>query len=139
MTSDLYKFSLGGQVIDYKVKYFGKLLDFIRELLYNTRIKQLNNEQTMPKPKLLDVKIVTEDDGGYLVQPVWADVDRPISGGYCCGKNRSLAERLYRAMKAGPVFSETTLKTDCNGKTYISANLVIRMRCANADLNRIGY
>lgn len=93
----------------------------------------------MSKPKLLDVNIVTEDDGGLLVQPVWADVDRPISGGYCCGLSSVLAERLKRAMIDGPVFSETTLKTDCNGKTYISANLVIRMRCANADLNRIGY
>lgn len=93
----------------------------------------------MSTPTIKDVLIENENDR-FLVVPIWNDVtDRPFTGGYSCGENRSIAERLKRAMLAGAAFDNVSIETDINGKTYISADLQLRMRCANADLARMGY
>ena len=93
----------------------------------------------MLKPTLKEVNIITENDGTLLVQPVWADVDRPNTGGYSCGLSSVLAKRLQRAMIDGVVFDDVEVIIDVNGKSFVSAGLNIRMRCANADLNKMGY
>ena len=92
-----------------------------------------------PVARLLRVDIVDDGTDRYVVTPVWADVDRPISGGYSCGDNRTLAYRLQLAIEDGAVFDEVEVNTDINGNTYVSTYLNIRMRCANADLKSIGY
>ena len=93
----------------------------------------------MSIPKIVSVKIENEN-GRHLVVPVWDTVvDRPSSGGYSCGENRSIATRLKKAMLAGDAFNNVSIETDINGKTYISADLTLRMRCANADLAAMGH
>jgi len=92
-----------------------------------------------PSARLLKVDIVGDGTDRYVVTPVWADVDRPVCGSYSCGNNRTLAYRLQLAIEEGAVFDDVEIKTDVNGKTYVSTYLTIRMRCANADLKAIGY
>jgi hypothetical protein len=97
----------------------------------------------MPKsiplqPKLTEVKIVTED-GRYVVEPHFGGLARPCTCRYSCGTNKQLAERLSDAIVDGAVVTNITYKKDCNGDSYASFTFDIRMRCANADLKRLGY
>lgn len=86
------------------------------------------------------VKIKEEGKGRYVVVPEWEGVDRPITASYSCGFSKALAERLQMAMVNDAVWAEPPhIKTDTFDKTFVSASLNIRMRCANADLKRIGY
>ena len=93
----------------------------------------------MSNPTVTEVLIETVN-GRHLVIPLFdAKVDRPFTGGYSCGENRSIAERLKKAMLAGDAGDNISVETDINGKTYVSADLTLRMRCANADLTAMGH
>lgn len=52
---------------------------------------------------------------------------------------RGLAERLRSAILAGKVFGPATIRTDVNGKTYVSADAFVLGRRMNADLRRLGF
>lgn len=91
------------------------------------------------KAVLLTVEIEKTIDGRYIVIPVWADVDRPKSSSYSCNTDHKLAERLAAAILAGVVLEEPSVQTDIHQQTYVSHGFAIRMRCANADLKRLGY
>ena len=92
------------------------------------------------KPVLQSVEVVKEADGYFRVKPFWANVDRPYVGGYSVGKNDKLGQRLKTAIMSGKIwYKEPELLTDCNGKTYVNANLNIHMRSANADLQKFGF
>jgi len=82
---------------------------------------------------------IEKEDGMYVVTPVWNNVDRPSASRYSCGKNKQLAERLALAWKDGVAYSNATIKTDCDGDTYVNACNEIYMRHANSDLSRLGY
>lgn len=90
------------------------------------------------RPKLTEVKICV-DDGRYIVKPYFHGFDRPNTAGYSCGTNRKLAERLSDAIADGAVVTNAEIKHDVDGNTYVSFDFDIRMRCANADLKRLGY
>ncbi len=75
----------------------------------------------------------------WEVTPIWKDVDRPDTISYSCGSNKKLAERLANAFFDGGCYKDPEITKDCNGKTYVSYQFLIRMRCANADLKRLGY
>jgi hypothetical protein len=71
-----------------------------------------------------------------------AGVDRPHSYGMgfaATAKGRKLASRFAAAVEAGAAMSGETIKTDVNGKTYVSANCAVLGRMANADLARLGF
>ncbi len=87
---------------------------------------------------IIDARI-TEEDGSFVVTPVWSGVDRPDSASWSTGKNRALAGRLAQAMKAGVVFENPSIMTDVNGKTFVSALSLVRGRALNADLRRLGF
>lgn len=90
------------------------------------------------RPKLTEVKIQCKD-GKYIVKPYFHGFDRPNTSSYSCGTNRRLAERLSDAIVDGAVVTNAEHKRDVNGKSYVTFDFDIRMRCANADLKKLGY
>ena len=90
-------------------------------------------------PKLSEVRIDKSTDGMYMVIPVYNGFDRPVTSSYSCGKNKQLADRLRNAILGGVVCTNPTVEHDVTGKSYVSYSFGIRMRCANADLRRLGY
>ena len=89
-------------------------------------------------PKLTDVRI-DKEDGRYVVVPVFGGLDRPDTRGYSCGTKRDLAVRLQTAILEGAVCTNIEYKKDVDGNGYASYDFDIRMRCANADLRKLGY
>jgi hypothetical protein len=91
---------------------------------------------TVPAVVRVDIK---QDSSGIVVWPFWSgDVDRPEGVGYAVS-NMHLAERMKTAMLAGAVFYDAEVRTDVNGKTYVSSRSRVLGRQANADLRRLGY
>ena len=78
--------------------------------------------------KEYDVKIVS-------VSP---EVDRPHTYGIRTSKPR-LRDRLIRAINAGVITENPSLKTDVDGKTYVCFSSAVMGRYLNADLKRLGY
>ena len=97
------------------------------------------------KPELerVDIKEVDSFIKGETrlnVQPVWKNVDRPMSSSYGFSlKHRKLAERFKKAFEAGAIYVGLKLCKDIEGKTFASYNLIILMRRCSAELNRLGY
>lgn len=54
-------------------------------------------------------------------------------------KQEALASRLARAVRDGAVLTNPVVKTDVNGKTYVSCDSQVLGRRMNADLKRLGY
>jgi hypothetical protein len=72
-----------------------------------------------------------------------AGLDREFIGGWSVGpmsaKATNLAARLQAAVLAGAVYSQAEIRSDINGRTYISAFCNISGRRLNADLKRLGF
>lgn len=79
-----------------------------------------------------------EDLGGFRVVVTWPGVDRPTTQGWVLG-NAKTAQRLAAAINAGAVYSDPEIRTDMDGKTYVSASYQILGRTASADLKRLGF
>lgn len=90
-----------------------------------------------PTPRLVDVR-VTADPDGWVVGPIWADVDRPHTGGILVrtAKDR---DRLTAAYRAGVVHPDPVVRTDVNGQTYVCSRSTIGGRHLRADLARLGF
>lgn len=88
---------------------------------------------------IVRVDLETSSDGSVIVWPVWSNVDRPIGHGMSFGKNKALAARYIAAVMAGKVFSNASIGTDVNGKTYAVAKCNVMGRYLNADLKRLGF
>jgi hypothetical protein len=85
--------------------------------------------------------VVTTEYGGFTVLTRWAadaQLDRTDGIGFAA-PNARVAARLVRAINAGAVFTDTQIKTDTNGHTYVSAQSLVMGRTLNADLTRLGY
>lgn len=54
-------------------------------------------------------------------------------------KDQALAKRLCKAIEAGAVVKNVRVAKDNQGAEYLASDFCIRMRCANADLKRLGY
>lgn len=93
----------------------------------------------MATPRIIDVRIEPDkDEPGYsTVGPVWADVDRPYTGGWMV--RNAYVPRFVRALKAGVVEINPTVRTDVNGNTFVSAQSTVSAKRMNADLRRLGY
>lgn len=92
-------------------------------------------------PVLADVLVEFEDSEyftGWNVAPIWANVDRPNVGGWGL-RDEKLARRLERAIRAGAAFTDTTVKVDVDGNTYVCATHAVMAKYANADLKRLGF
>jgi len=88
--------------------------------------------------ELNGVEVKIDDDGDVTVRPIFSNVDRNDRR-YSCGKNQQLANRLCQAIKDGKIITNAVIETDIYEKTYVSYDFNIRMRCANADLRKLGY
>lgn len=71
-----------------------------------------------------------------VVEPA---VDRPVTKGWELPEKSPLVARLVRAIEAGAVLPHPEVKTDMNGKTFVSTGVNVRGRCLNADLKRLGF
>ncbi len=95
----------------------------------------------MIQPRVHDVRI-THDEEGFHVRPLWSApnqvLDRPEGTGYLLTQ-RSVAFRLKQAMLDQMVFVDPSIKTDVDGRTYVSASSRVMGRMVNADLLRLGY
>lgn len=111
-------------------------------------IKQCQDRMDRSKPAaacvLLDVVTEPWDDGTgvqpglFSVHPVWADVDRPDSGGWVV-RGRPIARRLEAAIRAGAAVVPTGITTDRAGKTYVQTTSRVMAKYMNADLRKLGY
>ena len=79
------------------------------------------------------------DADDLCVDAVWADVERPDTGGICVGRNPQLAGRLAAAMLAGVAFTDARYAVTTCGVSYVAADSTISGRHLNADLKRLGY
>ena len=84
------------------------------------------------------VKIEEDEDCGYVVWPVWANVDISSNSGFSVGTLK-LANRLKRAFEAGAVYENASIAKNIYGETYCNFEMTILMRIANAELNRLGF
>jgi hypothetical protein len=100
-------------------------------------------------PRMVDVKVERDErlnaemgpgSDFWYVHPIWADVDRPDTGGWAV-KGERMARRLERAVRAGVAFGPgpVEVKTDVNGKTYVNAPHRVMSKYMNADLRRLGF
>lgn len=94
--------------------------------------------EAYPAPDAPETVNITPRDGGWMVEPVWAGVDRPVVGGWLL-RERKLADRLAAAVLAGVVYPQRTVRVDTGGKTYVQANSKVMGKYANADLIRLGF
>jgi len=100
-------------------------------------------------PRLADVRVERDADPPaarclpqhtdlWFVHPVWADVDRPDTGGWLV-RGEKLARRLERAVRAGKALGPATIAVDVNGNTYVQADHLVMSKYMNADLRRLGF
>ncbi len=82
---------------------------------------------------------------GIIVDVVWSapvPLDRPNVGGWLFdAKQRSLAERLVRAINDGAVYHNARVVRDINGKSYIHAEQTqfFHKRHMEKSLRAVGY
>jgi hypothetical protein len=87
-------------------------------------------------PKLEQVRI-TPFDGTFVVEPIWADVDRPHTRGFST-TSLSYAQRLKAAFVSGKAYRNAVQMKDANGKTFIDFDCVVYMRHLPSELKRLG-
>ena len=88
---------------------------------------------------MFDVRVTT-DVGGIHVAVTTKVTDRDDVYAWAIpSKHDALASRLARAVRDGAALTNPVVKTDVNGKTYISVDSQILGRRMNADLKRLGY
>lgn len=84
----------------------------------------------------------------WLVRVVWSGpepIDRPEVGGWAFDgsspRQRSLAERLVRAVNGGAVYAEPKLVRDVNNHTYVRARETqfFHKRHLDKSLKAVGY
>lgn len=97
----------------------------------------------MLKPTAI-IKQTTDYEGKPTINVsiVWsgATLDRPTSGGFGLKPTHlALAKRLAKAIDAGVVYLNPTVRTDVNGQTYVSSSCCVLGRTLNADLKRLGF
>lgn len=81
---------------------------------------------------------VGDDEGFFVVGPVFDGVDRPYTHGWQVKEKN--VKRLTAALEGEAAkVAEHKVLTDVNGKTYVSFDIPVRARTLNADLKRLGY
>jgi len=86
--------------------------------------------------------MIESTENGTVVSIVFLDagVDRTVSIGVIVDpKKPNLIIRLTKAIEAGVAFTDTQIKKNIYGKTYVAGNLQVIGRRLNADLKRLGY
>lgn len=83
--------------------------------------------------------ILIEDrkDGYVMFCPLWADVDRPHTGG--TEIKASLVPRMLAAYFAGKALSNPEVRTDVHGNTYVNAYHNVLGKYASANLKALGF
>jgi hypothetical protein len=88
---------------------------------------------------MFDVTVTTDVDGIHVKVTTPVAVREDVYAWALPSKDGALASRLARAVQAGVVLTNPVVKTDVNGKTYVSAESQVMGRHMNADLKRLGY
>lgn len=84
--------------------------------------------------------VVTQTEIGVYPYAEGIPLDRRRMIGFVMSfRKRKLAERLKLAIEAGVVFTDLSVATDVNGRTYLACNRTVQARTANADLKRLGF
>ena len=102
----------------------------------NAMLKKIGQRPVLDRVDLL------EEDGQITVSPIWKDVDRPCTSGYCLPlSKRALAERFKAALLTKQLFDEPALRFDINGQTYIQYQLKFRYTGStlDQDLTELGF
>jgi hypothetical protein len=71
-----------------------------------------------------------------IVCPVWADVDRPNTGGWIVAKK--YADRLVAAIKAGAACPNPRIVSGPHGKTSVLCEYAVGYN-TDADLKKLGF
>jgi hypothetical protein len=74
----------------------------------------------------------------FVVTPVWKDVGSLEGSGWAT-RDRRLAERMRNAVKDGAATKDHEIRTDVNGRTYVSYTTTVWWKRANSDLRKLGY
>lgn len=89
------------------------------------------------------VSIEHDENGAHLlVSTRWSGepLDREVGIGFTLPvAKRPLASRLANAIDGGAVFRRPVVRRDVHGKTYVSADVMVRGRTMAADLRRLGF
>lgn len=88
---------------------------------------------------MFDVRVTTGIDAIHVVVTTKVTDRERVFGWAIPPKQEALASRLARAVQAGVVLTNPVVKTDVNGKTYVSVDSQVLGRRMNADLKRLGY
>lgn len=75
-------------------------------------------------PEMLGATVEYRNPDNWLVGAVWADVDRPNTGGWCMRTNR-LALRMADAITSGLVYANPVVKVDVNGRSYVHCDDIL--------------
>jgi hypothetical protein len=109
-----------------------------------TEVDHLVAEHSCPTPApmafaLEGVRVSPDPElDGWLVEVLWAGVDRQRGNGWVVGSER-VARRLERAIVAGAVMLDPQVRRDTSGATYVQARSAVMGRYMNADLKRLGF
>ena len=88
---------------------------------------------------MFDVTVTTDVDGVTVTVTTPVTDREDVYAWALPSKDGALASRLARAVQAGAVLTNPVVKTDVNGKTYVSVDSQVMGRHMNADLKRLGY
>lgn len=88
---------------------------------------------------MFDVTVTTGVDGIHVTVTTKVTDRGDVYAWAIPSKQEALASRLARAVRDGAVLTNPVVKTDVNGKTYVSCDSQILGRRMNADLKRLGY
>ena len=88
---------------------------------------------------MFDVTVTTDVDGIHVTVTTSVTDRDDVYAWAIPSKHDALASRLARAVQAGVVLTNPVVKTDVNGRTYVSCDSQVLGRRMNADLKRLGY
>jgi hypothetical protein len=88
---------------------------------------------------MFDVTVTTDVDGIHVTVTTPVTDREDVYAWAIPSKHDALASRLARAVRDGAVLKNPVVKTDVNGKTYVSVDSQVMGRHMNADLKRLGY
>jgi hypothetical protein len=83
------------------------------------------------------ILIENRKDGCVMFCPLWADVDRPLTGG--TEIKTSLVPRMLAAYFSGKALTDLKVKADIHGNTYVSSYHNVLGKHASANLKALGF
>lgn len=92
----------------------------------------------MTKLYVKQTKVTYGDQYGWNVKPIWSN-DIDCRSSFSFGNKEQLARRFAKAFEAGVVYENAHVAIDVDNEQYVSYDMTILMRTANAELKRLGF